>query len=362
MKKRRLDWLFWVGVGFLLALVAFAVVGPSRFEVNETAKRNYYEVGIRFDTELDNTRVSEVLSDSPAHAAGVLPGDVVTRIGGQNVLGARAAEAERLFIGPEGSEVEVVLLKGGTDTAAVSLKRLFRPGAQPFMAPSREFWLGTDDLGRDVFSRLGYGARMSLLIGFLVEAIALAVGIVMGTLGVFAPKWVSIPILRLTDAMFAFPDILLAILIIGIWSRPEARFVALIVALSITAWPGVARLVRTQIASLKDRDYVVASKALGGGTTYLVVKHILPHLWGILLAVAMIDVAGVILAESSLSFLGIGIQRPTPSWGSMIDMSRINMNSEPMMLFWPCLVLSLTIFALNFVGDGLRSLADPKSS
>jgi ABC-type dipeptide/oligopeptide/nickel transport system permease subunit len=260
--------------------------------------------------------------------------------------------------GPQGSEVELEYRSSGVERT-VKVTRTERLEARPFMPPSGEFWLGTDEIGRDVFTRLAFGTRLSLMIGFSVQIIALVIGVVMGTLGVFAPKWVSVPVLRLTDGMFAFPDILLAILIIGIWNM---RFSAMIIALSITAWPAVARLTRTQMASLKDREYVVASRALGASMPYLVVKHILPHLWGILLAVAMIDVAGVILAESALSFLGIGIQAPTPSWGGMIQSGRVNMNSDPIMLLWPCLILSLTVFALNFVGDGLRQIADPKSN
>lgn len=223
---------------------------------------------------------------------------------------------------------------------------------------SSTFWFGTDELGRDVFSRIAYGARMSLIVGISVQVIALFFGIVMGVLGVFTPKWISVPVLRLTDAMFAFPDILLAILIIGLW---KMGLVPVIVALSITAWPGVARLVRTQLATLKDREFVVASRALGARTPYLVAKHILPHLWGVLLAVSMVDVAGTILAESTLSYLGIGIQAPDPSWGGMINSGRNDMVSNPQLLVWPCVFLSLTIFALNFVGDGLRAVFDPKS-
>jgi ABC-type dipeptide/oligopeptide/nickel transport system permease subunit len=133
-----------------------------------------------------------------------------------------------------------------------------------------------------------------------------------------------------------------------------------VVALSITAWPIVARLVRTQVASLKDREYVMAARATGASTFYVVTRHVLPQLWGILMAVSMIDLAGTILAESSLSFLGIGVQAPTPSWGSMINIARLNMTSHPDQLLYPCLILSLTIFALNFVGDGLRAALDPK--
>lgn len=228
----------------------------------------------------------------------------------------------------------------------------------PFQPPSMSNLLGTDEQGRDILARIAYGARISLFIGILVQAIALAVGIVVGVLGVFAPRWIAEPLMRFTDAMFAFPDLLLAILIIGV---KGAGMDSVIIALSVSAWPSVARLVKTSVTSLKEREYVAAAQALGAKQTYLVVKHILPHLWGILLAVSMVDLAAVILAESSLSFLGIGVQAPEPSWGSMINIARVNMNSQPEMLLWPCLFLSLTIFALNFVGDGLRTITDPRS-
>ncbi len=235
-----------------------------------------------------------------------------------------------------------------------------------FLPASSEHWLGTDQNGRDVFARLCRGAQSSLMIGVIVEFLALSVGIIMAVLGMYAPRWIGYPLMRLTDAMFAFPDILLAILLVGILQGAQIKafeggFIPVIVALSITAWPGVTRLVRGQLASLKDREYVVAAKASGASTTYIVTKHILPQLWGLLLAVAMVELAGVILAESTLSFIGIGVMPPNPSWGNMIDKARQNMNSYPAQLFWPCLVLSLTIFSLNFVGDGLRTITDPKS-
>lgn len=238
--------------------------------------------------------------------------------------------------------------KGWEDTAGA-----------PHQPPGGAYLLGTDDLGRDIMARLAYGARVSIKVGLIVQAIALCLGIVIGTLGVFAPRWIRMIVMRFTDAMFAFPDILLAMLIIGVWSMGETP---VIVALSITAWPGFARLVATQLASLKDREYVVAARAAGASTFYIVSKHVLPQLWGILLAVTMVDLAGTILAESTLSFLGIGIQRPVPSWGSMINDARSQLQAHPLQLLWPCLILSMTIFALNFVGDGLRSRLDPKSS
>lgn len=232
------------------------------------------------------------------------------------------------------------------------------PTAKPHQPPTAEHWLGTDEIGRDVFARLAYGTRISLLVGLVVQILSLLVGITVGVAGVYAPKWIRAPLMRLTDGMFAFPDILLAMLIIGLW---KPGVLPVIVALSITSWPAVARLVVTQVASLKDREFVIAAKAMGASTFYVVTRHVLPQLGGILVAVSMVDLAGTILAESTLSFLGIGVQPPTPSVGSMINRARENMNSYPFMLVAPCLLLSLLIFALNFVGDGLRTALDPRS-
>ncbi|MBS1714112.1 MAG: ABC transporter permease [Armatimonadetes bacterium] len=260
-----------------------------------------------------------------------------------------------------------VLVSAGAFLVVLAVFAVFGPqvghgytlaAGKPFSPPSSEFWLGTDQQGRDIFARLAYGARLSLFVGLSVQVVSLAVGIFVGVTGVFGPAWIRVPLMRLTDAMFAFPDILLAILIIGVFGT---GLVPVIVALSVTAWPAVARLVRTQVASLKDREFFVASQALGAGTVHLVLKHVLPHLWGVLLAVSMVDVAGTILAESSLSFLGIGVQPPEPTWGNMINDARVTMNTQPVMLLWPCLILSLTVFALNFLGDEVRALVDPRS-
>lgn len=224
--------------------------------------------------------------------------------------------------------------------------------------PGAGAWLGTDEQGRDILSRLAHGAQVSLYVGFFTQLIAVAVGVAVGVTGEFGPKWIAGPLMRFTDAMFAFPDLLLAILIVGIFG---AGVTPVIIALSVTAWPSVARLVKSQMASLREREYVQAAFAQGAGSVYVVTRHILPHLWGILLAVSMVDLAAVILAESSLSFLGIGVQAPQPSWGSMVNAARAQMASHPIQLVWPCLILAMTIFALNFVGDGLRQLTDPRS-
>lgn len=237
---------------------------------------------------------------------------------------------------------------------------------RPFLAWDSQTPLGTDQQGRDIVARLAAGARISLTVGLVVQAVALLLGITVGVLGVYAPKWIASPLMRLTDGMFAFPDILLAILVVGVMAAskvdvPGGTMLPVILGLAVTAWPSIARLVRAQVATLKDREYVVAARAAGAGTFYQVTRHVLPQLSGILMAVSMIEIAGTILAESTLSFLGIGVQAPEASWGAMINTARENMNSHPEMLVGPCILLSLTIFALNFVGDGLRSYFDPKS-
>ena len=255
---------------------------------------------------------------------------------------------------------------------------VFSPIGKPFLTPGQGgATLGTDDIGRDVLARLAQGARVSLVVGVVVQIFALAIGMLFGVLGVFAPGWIRQPVLRLTDAMFAFPDILLAILLVATLS-PQALvgflpflsgvpdewigILPVIVALSVTAWPSIARLVRVQVASVKDREFVVAARAAGASTPYLVMKHILPQVLPLILAVSMVEMAGTVLAESALSFIGIGVQAPNPSWGNMINNARSgDITAHVTLLFLPCVLLSLTIFALNFVGDGLQALFDPKA-
>lgn len=246
------------------------------------------------------------------------------------------------------------------------------PIDRPFLEAGGKYPLGTDELGRDVLARLAQGGRTSLIIGLTVQAIALILGLIVGTIGVYAPKWIREPVMRLTDAMFAFPDILLGMLLIGAFAtasvgNPAVRAIVeqgtipVIAALACTAWPSIARLVRSQIASLKDREYVVSAKASGASTFYIVTRHVLPQIWGIMLAVSMVELAGTILAEATLSFLGIGIRPPNPSWGGMLNLARLNMQAHPAALLPPAIMLSVSIFALNFVGDGLRAKLDPKN-
>lgn len=243
--------------------------------------------------------------------------------------------------------------------------------------PSSAHWLGTDELGRDTLSRLLYGAGISLLVGVSVEIFVITIGLLVGLTAGFLGGRVDSFLMRVTDVMLAFPDILLAILLLGtIGARSDAEMVLplfnvmippavvslglVILALGVTGWPPLARLVRGQVLSLRKREFVEAARAMGATDRRIVLKHILPNLLSPVLVAVTVDLAGVILAEATLSFLGIGVQRPFPSWGRMINDALEYYRSHPRLIIVPSVLLSMTVLALNFLGDGLRDALDPR--
>lgn len=230
--------------------------------------------------------------------------------------------------------------------------------------PSAQHWLGTDELGRDTLSRLMYGAGISLGVALAVEIVVVSLGLLVGlTAGFFGGK-VDTALMSLTNVMLAFPDILLAILLLGTLgttsASPLVSLGLVVLALGLTGWPPLARLVRGQVLTLRKREFVEAARAMGADNNRIVLKHILPNLLSPILVAVTVDLAGVILAESTLSFLGIGVQRPYPSWGRMINDALEFYRSHPRLLLYPSIMLSLTVLALNFLGDGLRDALDPR--
>lgn len=217
--------------------------------------------------------------------------------------------------------------------------------------------LGTDMLGRDILSRLIYGSRVSLSVAGVVVAIQVAVGLALGTLAGYYGGWVDLIIMRVTDIMFAFPDLLLAILIMGIRGPGLGN---IFFALGLVYWPAMARLVRGQVLALKELEFVQAARSLGTSDLRIILRHLIPNLLSPVIVQATLGLAGVILAEASLSFLGIGVRPPYPSWGSMINDMVTLIYSQPVLLVPPCLVLALTVLACNFLGDGLRDALDPR--
>jgi peptide/nickel transport system permease protein len=224
--------------------------------------------------------------------------------------------------------------------------------------PGAEHLLGRDRLGRDILSRIIYGSRISLMIGATVVGISSSIGISLGLVaGYFGGRWDSF-IMRVCDVFLAFPGLLFAIALMAILG-PGLQNVVL--ALSVMGWVGYARLVRGQVLSLKEREFVVATKALGLGNCRTMFLHILPNILGPVLVEMTFGMAGAITAEAGLSFLGLGAQPPTPSWGGMLNEGRLYMLTSPHLTTFPGLAIMLTILGINFLSDGLRDHLDPRS-
>ncbi len=224
------------------------------------------------------------------------------------------------------------------------------------MPPGEQFVLGTDALGRDLLSRLLYGARTSLIIGLVANGIAVAIGLFVGVTAGYMRGWVGGLLMRFTDLMMAFPALLLAIVLAAIL-KPSLWIVAMVIAL--VNWVQVARIVYTETRGLVERDFIMAERALGAGNARIVLLHVLPHLVPTAIVWGTLGIATTVLLEATLSFLGIGVQPPEPSWGNIIFESQSYFQAAPWLVFFPGAVILLTALAFNLVGDALRDILDP---
>jgi peptide/nickel transport system permease protein len=229
---------------------------------------------------------------------------------------------------------------------------------QQLEPPSTEHWLGTDQSGADLLTQIIYGTRVAVVVGFSVVGICTTVGIVVGGLSGYFGGWVDEVVMRIIDMMMAFPGILLAILLIFITQEPS--LMAVVGALSATNWAGYARLVRGEVLSERERDYVEAGRALGFRSPHLLFNEIVPNILAPVIVQATFGVAGAILAEASLSFLGLGPQN-VPSWGALLDQGSTYFLLTPHLAIFPGLAIMITILGLNFLGDGLRDVLDPRA-
>jgi peptide/nickel transport system permease protein len=216
---------------------------------------------------------------------------------------------------------------------------------------SRENPLGTDKLGRDILSRVLYGARISLLVGASTVVISLAIGLAIGSISGYFGGWADQWLMRLVDILMAFPGILLAIAFTAVLG-PGLDHV--ILALCLIGWTSYARLVRGEVLALKEQEFVQAARALGCKPGRVIARHLLPNLFPLLLIQAIFGLAGAIIAEGSLSFLGLGVEPPTPSWGSMLNDGRQFLLVAPHLTTYPGMAIMITVFGLNLVGDGLH--------
>lgn len=226
-------------------------------------------------------------------------------------------------------------------------------------APNETYWLGTDAVGRDILSRVIFGARSSLVAGVISVVIAMTVGVPLGLIAGYYRGLIDEVIMRFTDALLAFPFLILAV---ALAAALGPSLTNAMIAIGIATAPTFIRLTRGQVLSVQAEDYVQAAKALGTGDLRILLQHVLPNSLAPLLVQATLTIAQAIIAESSLSFLGLGVQPPTPSWGGMLNTARNFINQAPWMAIFPGLSIYITVLAFNLLGDGLRDAFDPRDN
>ncbi len=236
------------------------------------------------------------------------------------------------------------------DPSAINLKKVL-------VSPSVNHIFGTDQLGRDIFSRMIWGSRISLKVGFVATGISILIGAILGALAGYYGRWVDAIIMRFVDIMLCFPSFFLILAVIAIL---EPSIWNIMIVIGLTSWMGVTRLVRADFISLKERDFVQAAKIIGAGDFRIIFSHILPNAMASVLVAATLGVAGAILTESALSFLGIGVQPPTPSWGNILTAGKDNIDIAWWLSLYPGLAILITVLGYNLLGEGIRDSLDPR--
>ncbi|MBN2140636.1 MAG: ABC transporter permease [Desulfovibrionaceae bacterium] len=236
------------------------------------------------------------------------------------------------------------------DPTAINVDAMLRP-------PSAAHWLGTDALGRDVLSRILHGGRVSLWVGFVAVGISTGIGLVLGLVAGYCGRLADEVIMRGVDVMLCFPSFFLILAVIAFL---EPSLLNIMIVIGLTSWMGVARLVRAETLTLRERDFVLAARVAGAGPARIVFSHILPNALAPVLVSATLGVAGAILIESSLSFLGLGVQPPEPSWGNMLMEGKEVLEIAPWLSLFPGLAILLTVLGYNLLGESLRDLLDPR--
>lgn len=236
------------------------------------------------------------------------------------------------------------------DPGAIDLKNVLAP-------PSGGHWFGTDQLGRDVLSRMIWGARISLKVGFVATGLAILIGMILGAVAGYYGGWIDAVIMRFVDIMLCFPAFFLILAVIAFL---EPSIWNIMIVIGLTGWMGVTRLVRADFISLRERDFVRAARAVGANDARIIFMHILPNALASILVAATLGIAGAILTESALSFLGIGVQPPTPSWGNILTAGKDNIDIAWWLSLYPGLAILITVVGYNLLGEGIRDASDPR--
>lgn len=237
------------------------------------------------------------------------------------------------------------------DPSSINVKEIFLP-------PSRTHLFGTDELGRDLFSRVVYGSRVSLFVGFVAVIISITIGTLLGLIAGYFGGFIDTIIMRFVDIMLCFPSFFLILAVIAFLNPSLVNVMAII---GLTSWMGVARLVRAETMSVKGRNYIIAAKVQGLKNSTIIFKHILPNVASPVLVTATLGIAGAILTESALSFLGLGVQPPTPSWGNILTAGKDNIMFAWWLSLFPGVAILITVLGYNLLGEGLRDILDPKN-
>jgi peptide/nickel transport system permease protein len=257
---------------------------------------------------------------------------------------------------------------GGAVVILLFVVSLFAPWISPYdpnainlsevlAQPSPDHLFGTDQLGRDVLSRIIWGAGISLKVGFVATGFSLFIGVILGALAGYYGRWVDAVIMRFVDIMLCFPSFFLILAVIAIL---EPSIWNIMIVIGLTGWMGITRLVRADFISLRERDFVQAARAVGAGDLRIIFRHILPNAMASVLVAATLGVAGAILTESALSFLGIGVQPPTPSWGNILTAGKNNIDIAWWLSLYPGLAILITVLGYNLLGEGIRDSLDPR--
>ena len=233
-----------------------------------------------------------------------------------------------------------------------------------FKSPSAEHWFGTDELGRDIFTRILYGGRVSLTVGLFSSFSSILIGVIVGAISGYYGGWLDSILMRVTDAFLTFPTLFVLILL-GAFLREQPipwlknSVLVVIIIISVLSWMWTARLVRSLFLVLREREFIVAAHAVGTSNTRIILRHILPNCVGPIMVSGTLQMAYAIIMESGLSYLGFGVQPPTPTWGSILSTAQVHVFKAPWLAFYPGLMIFITVMAINYIGDGLRDAFDP---